>query len=768
MSRSHLKCVNCSLFRPGRAWDDHDLCPKCRTCSRRDPCLVCIVFTPTQWQHIDTWLEGQENLDRSPNPHGPSGEGVVGESEDEEVRELVGVEMERGQERAGEREREREREEEREREREESLPPKVPALSGSNTKGKGKASASKKPIRKTTRTDSPSGSQRAAPVVVRAKRTAQESQGPARPQRETGTEIPLRRRDRSQSREPRPRSTAGSPRRGSRGRSPTRRSPRRIPARSHSREPTDLTTARSQHHGSRNRSPVRRPPNPSLSRSRSREPRRTPAARSPERGSRGRNDPQRDNRPQSRSPRRRERQLSPPSDERSPSSDDGFRKSKRRRRSPGRRQEEEPAWMTRLTGLLRPLLEGEHLRPNPDTGGHGRPTESPARTPRSFRGEDVLDCRASANLSDLEDEVDHSDFGTREETFPRFPEEEEPPMSGGTLPPELTARAAEIFRRHLGFDEPELQPQRPARVSKLTSTGEASQRPKSTMPVDPSCYDRFEAVAEKRRWTAFPAKAERAVRVPEEVWKELFKCPSIPQEAKEKLRADQGASSSSSAHIFKHQDQRKLDDLLVDFDTAARAGMKFTSVLMLTAEVLMRYHQQLPQDEGQVTRPETGQLLLMLSPLVRLAFDQFARVAVRSVKARRENVVSSIRWPSIEAKTRMLSLPSLGDDLFAGSFQQKLQEEVARRETLAKSEFRSSERSKPRPQRPRESRPSRGRNQPPRQSGRGAPRGRGRGSFNRPSRPSRPWVARGANRAPPSSTRRDNDRSSRPSFAARP
>ncbi|PIK49492.1 hypothetical protein BSL78_13640 [Apostichopus japonicus] len=240
-------------------------------------------------------------------------------------------------------------------------------------------------------------------------------------------------------------------------------------------------------------------------------------------------------------------------------------------------------------------------------------------------------------------------------------------MSGGTLPPELTARAAEIFRRHLGFDEPELQPQRPARVSKLTSTGEASQRPKSTMPVDPSCYDRFEAVAEKRRWTAFPAKAERAVRVPEEVWKELFKCPSIPQEAKEKLRADQGASSSSSAHIFKHQDQRKLDDLLVDFDTAARAGMKFTSVLMLTAEVLMRYHQQLPQDEGQVTRPETGQLLLMLSPLVRLAFDQFARVAVRSVKARRENVVSSIRWPSIEAKTRMLSLPSLGDDLLLGA-----------------------------------------------------------------------------------------------------
>ncbi|PIK57639.1 hypothetical protein BSL78_05465 [Apostichopus japonicus] len=210
-----------------------------------------------------------------------------------------------------------------------------------------------------------------------------------------------------------------------------------------------------------------------------------------------------------------------------------------------------------------------------------------ARTPRSFRGEDVLDCRASANLSDLEDEVDHSDFGTREETFPRFPEEE-PPMSGGTLPPELTARAAEIFRRHLGFDEPELQPQRPARVSKLTSTGEASHRPKSTMPVDPSCYDRFEAVAEKRRWT-HSQRRRNGRQSPEGSVEGVVQVPLHPSGGKREAEGRPGASSSSSAHIFKHQDQRKLDDLLVDFDTAARAGMKFTSVLMLTAEVLMRY-----------------------------------------------------------------------------------------------------------------------------------------------------------------------------------
>lgn len=179
-----------------------------------------------------------------------------------------------------------------------------------------------------------------------------------------------------------------------------------------------------------------------------------------------------------------------------------------------------------LTGLLRPLLEGERQRqaPNTDVGAEERlrPTASPAATPRSipdqriepdlFPGEDVIDCRALVNLSGLDDKVDPIDFGVTEDGYSHFPEEEEAPISGGVLPSELTAQAAEIFRRHLGFEEP----QRPACVSKLTSTGEAPSRPKSTMPVDASCYDRFESIAEKRRWTAFPAKAERAVRVPDE------------------------------------------------------------------------------------------------------------------------------------------------------------------------------------------------------------------------------------------------------------
>ncbi|XP_071840607.1 uncharacterized protein [Apostichopus japonicus] len=149
MSRNPLKCINCSMFRPGRAWDEHDLCPKCRSCTRRDPCLVCIKFTPAQWQDIDLWLEGlrsklQGRLDSIPSAIGaPEAPGITGDREEEGVVEREVEES--GQERAeGEKEVERE---ERERER---IPLTAPATSGSVTargkgRSKGKAPARKRP-----------------------------------------------------------------------------------------------------------------------------------------------------------------------------------------------------------------------------------------------------------------------------------------------------------------------------------------------------------------------------------------------------------------------------------------------------------------------------------------------------------------------------------------------------------------------------------------------------------------------------------------------
>ncbi|PIK45633.1 hypothetical protein BSL78_17513, partial [Apostichopus japonicus] len=97
-------------------------------------------------------------------------EGIGGETGDEEeVRELVGVEMERGQERAGEERRERWRFCHPRCRRCPDVPPRARA--------RARLKANQKPMTKTARADSPSGRQRAAPVVVRAKRGAPESQG---------------------------------------------------------------------------------------------------------------------------------------------------------------------------------------------------------------------------------------------------------------------------------------------------------------------------------------------------------------------------------------------------------------------------------------------------------------------------------------------------------------------------------------------------------------------------------------------------------------
>lgn len=84
-------------------------------------------------------------------------------------------------------------------------------------------------------------------------------------------------------------------------------------------------------------------------------------------------------------------------------------------------------------------------------------------------------------------------------------------------------------------------------------------------------------------------------------------------------------------------------------DVAAKSDIKLTSVLVLVAKVLMRNHQQLP-DLVLVSRNEAGQVLLLLGLLTKIAYDQFARMSMRSMISIRETVVSSIRWSSLRQR----------------------------------------------------------------------------------------------------------------------
>ncbi|PIK37989.1 hypothetical protein BSL78_25171 [Apostichopus japonicus] len=241
MSRNQLKCVSCSMFRPGRAWDEHDLCPKCRSCTRRDPCLVCIKFSPTQWQEIDQWLKSlrtklQGKLDLIPNDIGAEDIGGTGEREEEgEVEREV---EESGQERAeGERE---EREKEKEKER---VPLTVPATSGVvTTKGKGRSKGKASCQEKTSQEEARSAGLEVTPQCgpqqdrpTERGPPATESSGP----KESAIEGSVRRsrsHSREPEREPERRVPTETPTRESRGRETSRR-PRRDRSGTHSRSP---------------------------------------------------------------------------------------------------------------------------------------------------------------------------------------------------------------------------------------------------------------------------------------------------------------------------------------------------------------------------------------------------------------------------------------------------------------------------------------------------------------------------------------------------
>lgn len=425
------------------------------------------------------------------------------------------------------------------------------------------------------------------------------------------------------------------------------------------------------------------------------------------------------------------------------------------RRAQERREDRE--WLlAQITSTLGPLLQNQTL-PNVE---HPSPQQPDP---------DVLDCMASEGFPE-EDPFDDTQGSSLDP--PQSPSEDEDEIEdlpkGAGLTAEAVSKAIQIFKKHLGFKDP--TPVKPSsRVSTLTSTNlDSVQAPR--MPVDAVCYELFDAVAKKKRWTAFPASQEQAIKLEDEAWGKLFRPPKMPQEAKEKARADQGATSG----LFRDPVRRRLEDVMFEIDQASRASMKFASVILLVAEILMRAHQQLPRDPTQVSRRETGQLLLLLGPLARLLFSQSARVAVKTMKCRRQNVLATMKWPSPDTKNSLLELPFEGSDLFAGCFQSKLEEEVRRHEAVVKSAFR-------RPRGPSSARPAR-------QHSKGVPlhtrakpfshprsqnrdRGRLRGT-SRPAYPYRAWAQsrrdRNTTRPYPPRERDIGNQLPRSTFEARP
>ncbi|KAJ8036818.1 MICAL-like protein 2 [Holothuria leucospilota] len=238
-------------------------------------------------------------------------------------------------------------------------------------------------------------------------------------------------------------------------------------------------------------------------------------------------------------------------------------------------------------------------------------------------------------------------------------EDDDPPLFGTDLTRESFDKAVEVVRRQLGFEDVQQPTEDQGRKSKL-SLNRPTPDKRPLMPVDVECEDRLKAASTSRKWTPFPRKQTSEFRVDEREWNACFRTPPIPTGAVDHLR-NAGAMDAKGRY---------------------RSAPSKKSEKALSAEVLMKSFRQ------DVSRRDTGAVVNILGPLSRLIFDQFARIAVRSVQERRDLLLESLSWPTQDIKRRFLDLPLEGKDIFGGRFDEHLQVEVKRRKDLKKADFR--------------------------------------------------------------------------------
>ncbi|PIK49024.1 hypothetical protein BSL78_14130 [Apostichopus japonicus] len=138
----------------------------------------------------------------------------------------------------------------------------------------------------------------------------------------------------------------------------------------------------------------------------------------------------------------------------------------------------------------------------------------------------------------------------------------------------------------------------------------------------------------------------------------VFSPPQIPPQVKERLRS---AGALDGKDKFREKGAQTLESSLFDVDRASRAGMKYSSALLLFAELLNRSFQQ-AQASG-ISRKDTAAIIALLGPVSRMVLDQFARVSVKATLTRRDLVLNSLNWSSRSTADAFRNLPILGRPL---------------------------------------------------------------------------------------------------------
>ena len=266
---------------------------------------------------------------------------------------------------------------------------------------------------------------------------------------------------------------------------------------------------------------------------------------------------------------------------------------------------------------------------------------------------------------------------------------------------------------------PEQEPPQPEHKSFKRKTGVAvsGDRVFPEIPLDQVCAEKISGVmSPTNKWRAYPNRARDYYHFPKPDLEKFFATPTLSDATKDKLVADEGRPAAKRPFVDKTR--CTLEDTLKKLDAASRHGMAAASFLLLLTEYLVSGC----EEETAIPPDMLTAAFHCLDNGLQSVLSQFARVAALATSVRRGNVLDALFLPSQGARKRLEALPLLGNDLFAGKFEDFMQAEAKRLKATEKINLKRPPTPTPKS--------SRGRGKPsyviPRRSPLGAPT---RGSF---------------------------------------
>ena len=295
------------------------------------------------------------------------------------------------------------------------------------------------------------------------------------------------------------------------------------------------------------------------------------------------------------------------------------------------------------------------------------------------------------------DEYDYGDYGEEEDDLTEYyPDPEESPES--YFPPnnsdlftiaEIRA-TLEVLRDSLGLEVTTTETDQ--RVSRSLTTASSFISPANVFscPVDPEVVMRAEALASgvlRPKPPGVPltvlasetAPIARSTPIPTDVWDRLI--------ALKKAKVTPAASGShrpaSNKGTLTDKATAEVENNLTWMGEAAKYGIEASNLMLYVVEWLIRV------EKGLLPPPSDQERLMMLtslSKLLRRSLDQHLRVSLRAIHLRRSHILPLCVVPEI-ALERFQTLTLIGDDLFAGAFQQTIASEAERRDAFQKTTF---------------------------------------------------------------------------------